>query len=286
MAVEAEPATRTPALIVVAAIGLGLLAAIISIGEALVAVLGDWHAVPRALQPDSSLPAGVVTAVVTSSVGALIAIRRPKNVIGWLLLFISLNGSLIYLPRLYGTYALYIHAGPPGAAWLAWIYNLSWPLALLAIGQPLIVLPLLFPDGRLLSRRWLIPIVLYGGLLISTVLGLFDPISTAPWPNPLGVKALRGLWAMSRTGPISILLIVAFSSGMASLVVRYRRGAEQLQQQVKWLLGAVALLFLALLAAVFHVPLLATRLSFRSRSASYQLPSASRSCAIGCTTST
>jgi hypothetical protein len=83
-----------------------------------------------------------------AAVGALIAARRPTNRVGWLLLVGALSLSSTQLAW---TYVLSVAPdGGPGSGLVGWLGNwLPWP----ALGA-LILLLLLFPDGRVLSRRW------------------------------------------------------------------------------------------------------------------------------------
>jgi hypothetical protein len=82
-------------------------------------------------------------------VGALIASRRPENRIGWLFLA---TGLLLELADLASTYAAYgLAHGTPGAALAALWGDATWLPVTALTGAFLF---LLFPDGRLPSRRW------------------------------------------------------------------------------------------------------------------------------------
>jgi uncharacterized membrane protein (DUF373 family) len=84
-------------------------------------------------------------------VGALVASRRPDNPIGWLVCLYGLVISLSYFSAEYAIYALLAQPDslPAGQA-MAWI--VSWILPVIIV---LSIFPLLlFPTGRLPSRRW------------------------------------------------------------------------------------------------------------------------------------
>src|ERR671937_2105862 len=82
-------------------------------------------------------------------VRALIASRRPENPIGWLFLA---TGLLLELADLASTYAAYgLAHGTPGAALAALWGDATWLPVTALTGAFLF---LLFPDGRLPSRRW------------------------------------------------------------------------------------------------------------------------------------
>jgi len=118
-------------------------------------------------------------------VGALIASKRPHNPIGWICLTAGFLWMLIVLSDSYGTYGLakpgsipYPVASEALGLWL-WVP----PVGLLAI-----YLVLLFPNGRLPSRRWR-PLAWLSGAVI--VLGSVG-IALAPGPvEGLGGNATR-----------------------------------------------------------------------------------------------
>src|SRR6202045_2608142 len=121
--------------------------------------------------------------------------------------------------------------------------------------QLLVLLPLWFPDGRLLSRRWSIVIGLAAIPVILVIAGSLDPSATAPLRNPVEVQAMAGMNNALNGAPFAVLLLGTYALGVSSLVVRYRRGGEQERQQLKWLLVGVVLLLAALLMS-FFVPAL------------------------------
>ena len=92
-----------------------------------------------------------LTAISYAPVGALIASRHPENPVGWLLCLYGLAISFSHFGAEYATYALLAQPNslPAGEA-MAWI--LSWLLPILNGIQVFYIL--LFPTGRLPSRRW------------------------------------------------------------------------------------------------------------------------------------
>jgi hypothetical protein len=93
-------------------------------------------------------------------VGALLITRRPSNAVGWIMACV---GLMVPVFNSGSAYALYIMAtrGRPDALAIvgAWAGNWYW---FVMLSLALIYLPMLFPDGRLLSRRWL-PVAITGG---------------------------------------------------------------------------------------------------------------------------
>jgi signal transduction histidine kinase len=232
---------------------LWLLVFVLAVVEAVGYIAVDWHKVPRAIGIDSSTIVGAVTVVVMSTVGWLVAVRRPGNIVGWLMLSIAVTGAVISVPQMYAAYAVYVHPGAlPGAFWVYWFGQFIWVVLL---GQLILFLPLVFPDGRLLSRRWLIAIGLFATVLVLSVIAAFDPAATAPLPNPAAIKALSGLYKLEAGLPFTLYFLGVCSLGIVSLFVRYRRGDDQERQQLKWLLVAVAVLLAGLLIQIFVAPL-------------------------------
>src|SRR5215211_5881565 len=94
----------------------------------------------------------ILFAVGFSTVGAVIASRSsPKNPIGWLFCAIGLSFGVDHFSAEYAIYTLLAQPGAlKGGEAAAWILSWAW---ILAVGL-IVFLVLLFPDGRLPSRRW------------------------------------------------------------------------------------------------------------------------------------
>jgi hypothetical protein len=184
-------------------------------------------------------------------VGALVLAHRPGNAIGWIF---SASALLAVTGQLAGQYAIYAYVTRPGSlpgATLAAWYG-SWPWWLV-LSLTLVFTPLLFPTGRLLSRRWW-PVAWLAGLatLVLTALASVVPelsLGTVPdqvVANPIGV-AVVGNPVESRVGlALTILLVVLAAAAFGSLVIRFRRSRGEERQQLKWFTYAAALLPLAL----------------------------------------
>jgi hypothetical protein len=125
----------------------------------------------------------------------------------------------------------------------AWIGSWYWYLLLALI---LVYLPLLFPDGHLLSRRWLPVAVLMGiGTLGVVVLGaLADTLSVNEAPgykidNPIGIEGLAYVEDLPVFGVLGGLLFIGVIGAVASVVVRFRRSRGAEREQMKWFVCAV-----------------------------------------------
>ena len=122
------------------------------------------------------------------TVGAFVVSRRPENPIGWIFCAVGLLAGVGTFAESYAQYALHASSAPLlGAQYAAWLSSWTGPGLLLAAA----FLCLLFPDGRLPSRRWRLVawIAAIGSSL--TALG----VAFAPGPlearrsiaNPIGI---------------------------------------------------------------------------------------------------
>jgi hypothetical protein len=182
-------------------------------------------------------------------VGALVVSKRPTNLIGWIMASIALMVGVFHAGDAYAAYVMTIRAHPDALAIVgAWIGSWYWFLLLALV---LIYLPLLFPDGRLPSRRWL-PVAVLPGLatLGVVVLGaLADTLLMNEAPgreidNPIGIEGLAPVEDLPIFGVLTALLLVGIVGAVASVVVRFRRSQGVERQQMKWFLYAAALLLL------------------------------------------
>ena len=142
--------------------------------------------VTRSVQPPSSWGTGGLSDVLIfllpflafPLVGALIASRRPENPIGWICLAVGFFWMLNSMTSAYGVYGMVANPGSvPLAAQVGSLGEWLWVPAAGLVGSYLI---LLFPDGKLLSRRWR-PLAWLSGAV--TVLLSLSILLT---PGPLG----------------------------------------------------------------------------------------------------
>ena len=187
-----------------------------------------------------------------AAVGTLIALRRPGNAVGWLLLCVAIIFAAINAGE------AWVEVGNPGRVWVAWPTN--WA-ANLWFSTALVILPLVFPDGRLPSPRWR-PVLWLG--ITDLVLGA---TSAALYPGPLELQLTPGIEnPVGVSGGIpealrSIDIIVggvALVLAAAAVVVRFRRSSGVERQQLKWFaligIAAAACLSVAILVgSVFNL---------------------------------
>jgi hypothetical protein len=168
------------------------------------------------------------------TVGAVIVSRQPHNRIGWLCCAAGLLGVLAAFSGEYARYALGPHGGSlPGGLAMAWLNG--WVGTLWA-GLVLSFLLLLFPTGRLPSRRW--RPVAWACAVCVVALCVMDavmpgPLEASGQPNPLGIDSARA--ALERSYGLDLLCFVLLTLLCAgSVVVRFQRAGGAERQQLKW----------------------------------------------------
>jgi hypothetical protein len=188
--------------------------------------------------------------VVFSVVGALIASSRPTNPIGWILLATGFASAIQALGDEYSIHALRDPSAPlPGGAAAAWLGEWVWvPI----VGLISTFIPLLFPDGRLPSRRWRPVVWVAGtGVAIPSVAFLLQPgplTQTPQFQNPLGVGSPSMADSFEAVGAAGLALLLAATVASAlGLMIRFRRASGDERQQLKWLAFAAVLLAIGFL---------------------------------------
>ncbi len=118
--------------------------------------------------------------------------------------------------------------------------------ACIPIGYSLIlpILALVFPHGRLPSRRWRWPVGLaMAAILVSTVIRILTPgeIAGTTSRNPFGIEAMptEGAGLADTLAGLAIMAISVL--GVAGVLVEYRRGSIVERQQLRWFVAAVLL---------------------------------------------
>ena len=184
---------------------------------------------------------GIVIPITCSTVGVIIASRRPDHPIGWLFCAVGLLAGVNHFFAEYAIFALLTQPGSlPGGQASAWVA--AWPW--MPSNALLVFVALLFPDGRLPSRRWLpfawlnVVVAVVGTVAVAFLAGPIPAL--APIENPLGVEGAQTL-----LGPVAtvagalergILGVVA----VGSLFLRLRRARGGEREQIKWLAYAAS----------------------------------------------
>jgi hypothetical protein len=181
------------------------------------------------------------------ALGALLASRLPRNPLGWILCGASLALGLTGLAHGWYVHAYYAAPGaePPPLA-LLWVANTIWVWGFVPVMTALL---LLFPDGRLPSRRWWPAGVLTGSALASLTVGYaFEPGAMDSYPrvgNPLATSGTPGeAVEILQFAGYPIFALAAIGSA-AALTARFRRSRGVERQQLKWMAAAAALAVVA-----------------------------------------
>ncbi|HEV2934600.1 MAG TPA: hypothetical protein VGY96_15815 [Streptosporangiaceae bacterium] len=230
----------------VAAVALGLL----TLAVGLASVPLDQMAHQPGPKGSFSVTFVVAVMVPAVAVGALLAARRPRNPIGWLLLVIFLLAVAPVGDYLIIDYRLHHGTLPLGS--VAVVLSNSWPVWLVLIAIMLWV----FPDGLLPPGQWR-PVA----VILVTAGVLWALAATAAGAAAVARHAVvidaSGNLANKTTGLTAALQTFSAFGVLASLLVwlvvqvpRYRRAPYERRQQLKWLYTGAAIFVVSLFLAV------------------------------------
>jgi hypothetical protein len=200
-------------------------------------------AVPSSVDDPAWLEYAITAMFATyPTVGAVVASRSPTNAVGWLLCVVGLATAVANFTDVYAHNADDMAlAGAEAAAFLSSI-NPGIAVA--------IFVPLVFPNGRLPSRRWRLLVWLIGaGLAIYAVDAALEPGG----PDPLGVELPPNVYGVLVVAQIA-LFIVGILGAAASVALRLWRARGQERHQLKWLVYATSVAMVGMLGAVSFPP--------------------------------
>jgi hypothetical protein len=201
----------------------------------------------------------VLALVSAATVGAVLASRRPRHPVGWLLLALALSVVAAGVSTGYAKYGLLVRPGTlPGAVYAAAYNNVG----LLPIAPCLGFILLLTPTGSLPSPRW------RPWARVAAAAPLLALVSLALLPferpyrsvvNPLAVPALAGPLPVVAAVTLVVTGLTVLVAAW-SLLVRFRRARGVERQQLRWVALAAVLtavvvpLIVAVAAAGFETP--------------------------------
>jgi hypothetical protein len=184
----------------------------------------------------------VLACVSAATVGAVLASRRPRHPVGWLLLTLGLSLALAGVPPAYAAYGLLAR---PGALPAAPTVARSWPIIIVTAQTALSFVLLLTPTGSLPSPRWR----WWARVTAAATISLLVALAVASGPLDPRYQVVGGPFELRGQG--GVLLVVnqlalavttlAVVVGAASLVVRFRRARGVERQQLRWVAAAAAL---------------------------------------------
>jgi hypothetical protein len=213
------------------------------------------------VQPPSSWGTGGISAVLYAYlpflffplVGVLIAIKQPTNLIGWICLAVGLLWMLGVMSSSYAVYGLRV-ATPSSLPFPAAIGSLGEGTGPTAVGLLGTYLILLFPDGKLPSRRWR-PLAWLSGTVIVLyfIVGILAPGPLSDLrnvSNPFGLESHP--WMADARDAVGLLLPLCMLASALSLVLRYRRSGREVREQIKWIAFAASVLAVTVSVAVTY----------------------------------
>ncbi len=197
---------------------------------------------------------GFVFVVAYAGVGVIVAYRQPRNPIGWMLLIFT----LLYLLAGGASYYAILHyrlgyGGLPFAPVAVLLDTLQAPS--FALFPPII---LLFPDGRLPSRRWRWMLWIYAGLAAYATTAFIAPAIVAATRHDIHLDISGNLtntgqlagWLANPPiwlyGPVLASIAVIGLSFAAHQALSWRRATGERRQQLKWLACGAAIAVIAI----------------------------------------
>jgi hypothetical protein len=173
-----------------------------------------------------------------ATVGLVVALRQPRNPVGWVFLLVGLAPTVGFFTSAYAVRSTLTEGGLPGALYVEWVSSWAW---FPGVGALVTFALLLFPDGRLPSRRWRAVPYLSAALIVAVVAGMalmpgrmepFNP-SLTPSINPFGLEGAKSLLEGLMTVAFPLVPILGLLCA-ASMAFRYRAAAPDQRQQIKW----------------------------------------------------
>ncbi len=199
--------------------------------------------------------ATAIALIPATAVAVVLATRRPRNPIGWLLFAILILGASPTTE--YDVLAYRTHPGTMPLGWVSVTLEQCWPLFLASVA----ILLWTFPDGRLPTGRWrrLSVVYLVSGLLIATAASSSGAMAAAQ--HDIRVTADGDLANPADTGYVILnfaaiaMSVVAWLIWIAIQFPAYRRAHGERRQQLKWLYSGAAVTLVAFVFGIFVIPL-------------------------------
>ncbi len=188
-----------------------------------------------------------------AGVGAVLAVRRPGNAIGWILLALAWSFVLVNAPVNATVPDLLARTAGPWEEGKAWLSGWSGS----AIFSLFFLLTVVFPSGRIPARGWgrvaRSALAASGALVVLTAVA--PTIAVTPTatdasisvPNPIALLPAAAFWALTSKVDLVLPLLAMMALGATSMVVRFRRAWGLERQQLRWMMAALALVPLAFL---------------------------------------
>jgi hypothetical protein len=201
---------------------------------------------PDLVTLDGSGISSMVGALSATTVGAVLASRRPRHAVGWLLLALGLSVAASGVADGYQNYGLLARPGSlPAVSYVAVFNPVTLELMLAWVGLVL----LLTPTGSLPSPRWR-----WWARVAAAAPAVFVlAVALSPKPldpnfsmvdNPLAVEGLDSALLVANEVALGVT-VLALLVAAGSLVVRFRRAAGVERLQLRWVALAAGVVALA-----------------------------------------
>jgi hypothetical protein len=188
--------------------------------------------------------------IVTALLGVLIVRRYSRHRVGWLLVATGLTSGAVTLFAEYTVYGYFTSPEHlPGVEWTAWFTNWIW----VAFFSFLLYTLAIFPNGQFLSAGWrkvLTLFIAWFAFFLFAGAAVENTMSSAfQITNPLNINFPGWLYDYLFYFGLPAMPLTAVAL-LISAVIRFRRGQGRERQQMKWLLGGVALLAISVVTGL------------------------------------
>ena len=189
-----------------------------------------------------------------AGVGSVLVVRRPRNLIGWVLLGIGWAFALSFLPIDATVPELQTLTASPLQEAIVWFTELSVSLIFALIAT----LAFSFPTGRVVEGRWrpfaLLVLALIWGIVIFSAFWpvlTIEPVTGAGFveiPNPIGLLPLQILDVRLLPDVIATVLPLILVASIVAIAGRFA-GARDLERlQLRWLVAAFGAIVVAVIS--------------------------------------
>ena len=220
------------------AIASGLLAAILFVGSLFIVA-----------------PAGIVLLVAYSSTGLVLAARRPRQPIAWLLVLIGVGLALGNVIVSGSMPAIVAGTTTSFESFIVWANGTGWGFAFVCLEA----LAFVFPSGSLPNKRMRpVAIALLAMSIACAVLIAVAPVvNITPSgsafgidvPNPYAILPGSAAWSViPDPGSLFTFLFVLVATSLLALLVRFRRSSGLERLQYRWLVWSIGVVTLGTVA--------------------------------------
>jgi hypothetical protein len=232
------------------AVALGVVALVFNVA-ALVLVASANQTAPQLIRGMALLP--------TAAIGMLVAVRRPGNPLGWLLLGCGVLFSLQGGSVAYSILDYRLHHGTLPLGRLAIALQPTWAPGLVLVAGAL----WLFPDGHLPTGRWRrVGGALFAAGLLFAALN-FVPLVIVAAGHTVRVDANGAPAALEHPAGIGLVWVIVENIGFFALIIswvvwlalqvpKYRKSSGERRLQLKWLYSGAAVFIVCLGFGLFQ----------------------------------